>query len=171
MKPEHAAITKDKKLNRKAQDNWLRAYRKCRTICGACESSGIERSLVDHWYAVDQEFKDIKQSIDAFGIELTVNNLQKRADGYDFDEVTTYQEVRGKGKSQKMVTIKVTTTRKHMPPDTSAITFFLTNKAKKDWQVAQKITHDGKITIPQADLSGLTTDELKKLAKLADEQK
>lgn len=56
--------------------------------------------------------------------------LRKRAVGYDYEETETFIEIDDKGKEHK----KIRRVKKHMPPDTAAIIFYLKNRKPDKWR-------------------------------------
>lgn len=83
------------------------------------------------------------------------NSLHKRALGYYVEEVT-YEY----GEEVKRV-------KKHIAPDTTAIIFWLKNR-KVEWSDKHSIEHTGDITFIDDIMTGMTEEELRKLAKLGD---
>lgn len=67
---------------------------------------------------------------------LVENALLKRALGYDYDEKTTEIEI---GEDGNPDVTKVRTTKKSMPPDVGAATFWLKNRKKSAWRDKQEI--------------------------------
>ena len=85
------------------------------------------------------------------------NSLFERAMGYTYTEVT--KELVG---NELVVTKEVT---KHQPGDTTAMIFWLKNRKPDYWHDVRDLKHSGVIK-NSVDLSGLSTDELRKLAAL-----
>lgn len=83
------------------------------------------------------------------------SSLHKRALGYYVEEITYEQG------------IEVKRVRKHVAPDTTAIIFWLKNR-KVEWSDKHSIEHTGDITFIDDIMTGMTEDELRKLAKLGD---
>ena len=54
------------------------------------------------------------------------NNMLKRSDGYDYIETTTEKDGEGN-------ILKIKTVTKHMPPDVSASSFWLTHRKRDKW--------------------------------------
>lgn len=87
--------------------------------------------------------------------------LFKRATGFTYEEVT--QEAiwnPREGRHELIVSKKV---KKNQPPDTTAAIFWLKNRQPDKWRDKQDIEHSGGVT-NQVDLSGLSVEELRKLA-------
>lgn len=96
------------------------------------------------------------------------NALLKRALGYKYDELT-YEQVPikpyidddGNVKEYQLEVVKKVT--KQQAPDVTAQIFWLKNRRPDKWRDKQDIEHSGGVT-NQIDLSGLTVEELRKLA-------
>jgi hypothetical protein len=111
-------------------------------------------------------------------IDFEVENaLLKKAIGYKYTEVTKElvlkKDARGRPLEDihgfpvyEMVVTK--TVKKEVAPDTTAQIFWLKNRKPQQWRDKQNIEHSGNVTVnnPYKDLS---TEELKKLAALGDE--
>lgn len=90
------------------------------------------------------------------------NALFKRALGYDYEEETKMVSESGK-KSIKIV-------KKHVPPDVTAIIFWLKNRKPKQWRDVNKLEIDKPVQVEQntnIDLSKLSKDEILKMTKEA----
>lgn len=79
---------------------------------------------------------------------LAVNSLIKRAQGYDYDEVTTEVHDNGQQQTQSGVStgrrvIKKVT--RHVPPDVAAICVVLFNRMAEKWRHKTEIQHSGEI--------------------------
>ena len=92
-------------------------------------------------------------------VDIEVENaLLKRALGYEYIEERVES---GKDGNKKFIkTVQVT---KHVPPDTTALIFWLKNRRPKNWRDKQQLEHSGSIEAPNP-FAGLTTEELRKLA-------
>ncbi|NIZ48255.1 transposase [Clostridioides difficile] len=99
---------------------------------------------------ISESLKKGKEVID----RQVENALLKRALGYEYDEIT-YEE----GQETKRVT-------KHVVPDTTAQIFWLKNRKPAEWRDKQIVESTNEITINN--LKELSTEELKRLAKLDD---
>lgn len=109
------------------------------------------REYRDKHSALSAALKKGKEVVD-FEVE---NALLKRALGYKYVETTKELNTEG-----EMVTTKEVT--KEIAPDTTAQIFWLKNRKPAEWRDKKDIEHSGNINNPYA---GLTTEELKKLAK------
>ncbi|MDH6367543.1 MULTISPECIES: hypothetical protein [unclassified Breznakia] len=84
--------------------------------------------------------------------------LFKRAVGYEYDEVKEKVDADGG--------VEVTTTTKQVAPDTTAQIFWLKNRRSDLWRDKQDVEVSGEVNNP---FEGLTTEELKALAKEAND--
>lgn len=74
---------------------------------------------------IEHAFKKARMVV----IEELENTLNKRSNGYEVEESKTYvEEVDGKIKKRKEIT------KRHIPPDVTALIFSLTNLAPEKWQ-------------------------------------
>lgn len=90
--------------------------------------------------------------------------LFQRAIGYDVKESENIVEVDKDGNTKP---VRVRETKKHIPPDTMAIMYWLNNRSKGtgEWAQSQNIKLSG--TVNTVDMSGLSEDELRRIATLA----
>ena len=72
------------------------------------------------------------------------NSLYKRALGYDVEEVI--EEQRPDADGNMIITLKKKT-KKHIPPDTTAIIYWLNNRKPKEWRNKQVIEGDARSVI------------------------
>lgn len=103
---------------------------------------GISKSAFYSYQSLFPEFRDAiirgKAPID-FEAE---NALLKRALGYQYEEAHT--EIRKVGEKEYKLVRKVT---KHVPPDVTALIFWLKNRMKDRWKDKQEFGFDEDITI------------------------
>lgn len=85
----------------------------------------------------------IQEGRDKWAVTKVEASMIKRAIGYEVEEVT---EEEG-GKHGK----KTTKTLKHIPPDTRAAQFVLTNRAPNRWKNRQEVEHTGEIGLTMPD--------------------
>jgi len=131
-------------------------------IAGYLNSGHTEASVakmfgvgVSTWERHKNSYEDFRELIRKSGMNATalvVNSIHKRATGYEYEEITTEITDNGpqKGKqgrqrqagNQRRVIKKVT---KHVPPDTAAGIFWLTNRDPEQWKNTQNIRHSGEI--------------------------
>lgn len=126
---------------------------------------GINKNTIYTWKkkypAIHEVLKKGKEVVD----RQVENALLKRALGYDYEEETKMVAESGK-KSIKVV-------KKHIPPDTTAIIFWLKNRKREQWRDVNKIEIDKPVQVEQntnIDLSNLSKDELLKLTHEAFKQ-
>lgn len=126
---------------------------------------GINKGTIYQWKkkykVIDDVLKKGKEVVD----RQVENALLKRALGYDYEEETKTVAESGK-KSIKVV-------KKHIPPDTTAIIFWLKNRKREQWRDVNKIEIDKPVQVEQntnIDLSNLSKDELLKLTHEAFKQ-
>lgn len=86
----------------------------------------------------------IQQGRDSWSATAVEESLVKRALGYEYKEVSV-QKIKGKP-------VTTTVTKRHMPPDTRAAQFVLTNRAPERWKLKQEVEHKGgvELTVPDA---------------------
>lgn len=125
---------------------------------------GISVRTFHRWKQAHKSFLEAlttgKESADA-NIE---RSLYKRAIGYTVDETEKIVDVDKDGNTKP---VRVRTVQKHVAPDTMAIMYWLNNRKKQtgEWAQSQKIELSGSVN--SVDLSGLSDEELKALAKAA----
>ena len=127
---------------------------------------GIALSTFYEYKKKHPEFSEsLKKGKEVVDIEVE-NALLKRALGYKYTEVTR-EPVKDPmtGEIKLEVTKKVV---KEVTPDTTAQIYWLKNRKPTTWRDKQEISHGGNININDP-FKGLTTEELKKLAKMSDE--
>lgn len=143
---------------------------------------GVSKKTIDSWSLNKPEFKKaVKAGRDAFDGEKVEQMLLKRAMGFEYEERTikrTY--VSGKdceGNSVKIPAKEYTTTTRYVPPETKAITFWLTNRQPERWKMAISVNANieqhstqAKIDV-KADLGQMDKDQLKMLRDLVSGQK
>lgn len=96
----------------------------------------VHLSTIYEWKNVHPEFSDaIKNGKEVADGEI-VMTLRKRAMGYEVTEEKV--EESGEGASAGK---KVTITEKHIPPDTTAMIFWLKNRQPKQWRDKQEVDH------------------------------
>ncbi len=114
------------------------------------DNMGISVSTLYDW---KNKYSDISESLKR-GKEvvdvIAENALFKRGVGYEYTEVT---------KEGGVVTKEVT---KHMPPDTTALIFWLKNRRPDLWRDRKNIDMNAKVNNP---FDGISTDDIKKLIK------
>ncbi|MEW9576733.1 hypothetical protein U9K47_15465 [Bacillus toyonensis] len=93
------------------------------------------------------------------------NALLKRALGYTYEEVTVLRQEVEEGVFESVEAKRV---KRQVPPDTTALIFWLKNRKPDKWRDRREIDHSGEMTqnIEQKiDLSHMTDEELEKALK------
>lgn len=151
--------------NEKYHDDWAWSLAlKGATDAEIAEAFGITVRTLHLWKkkysSLLESLETGKSSADA----KVERSLYKRALGYesrDIDQVVTTDPVTGRQHIEKT---RILT--KHVPPDTMAIMYWLNNRKRNtgEWSQRQDVVLR---TFNDADLSGLSEDDLRKLASLA----
>jgi transposase-like protein len=115
------------------------------------------RTLYDWKKKYPQFMQALKENKDYFDSRVE-DALLKRALGYEYEETEIIATKDGK-------TSKVKKTKKVIPPDTTAIIFWLKNRQPGKWRNKLEIQHDGQIKT-ETNMQELSIEELKKLANL-----
>lgn len=116
---------------------------------------GVAESTLYKWKNEQVEISEaLKRGKEVADYQVE-NALFKRALGFRYVEVT-----REHGEIVKEVT-------KEVAPDTTAAIFWLKNRKPSEWRDKQEISHTGKMD-HRLDVTGLTTEELRRLAQLDD---
>ncbi len=123
------------------------------------------RTWRDKYPAISAVLKRGKEVVD----RQVENALLKRALGYRYEEETwqlgeKIDPETGDFEEVMMVTKRVT---KEVAPDTTAQIFWLKNRKPLEWRDKRDVEHSGSVK-SNVDLSGLSTEELRKLASLND---
>ncbi|MBX6333726.1 helix-turn-helix domain-containing protein [Candidatus Saccharibacteria bacterium] len=125
------------------------------------ENIGIRRETLYDWKKrypnISNALKRGKEVID----RQVENALLKRAIGYEYEEET--QEYIPE-LDRMVVTKRV---KKKQAPDVTAQIFWLKNRRPDKWRDKQDIEHSGSVK-NEIDMSGLSLEELRKLAELDD---
>lgn len=118
-------------------------------------SLGVSHDTFYKWKKDKPEFADALKKGKEIIDRQVENALLKRALGYSYDEVKEQQTADGTFFS---------TTTKEVVPDTTAQIFWLKNRRPDKWRDKQDLNHSGQMN-HSVDMSGLTTEELRALAK------
>ncbi|PEQ68950.1 hypothetical protein [Bacillus cereus] len=126
---------------------------------------GISRATLSNWKKkhplITRTLAKGKEVVD----REVENALLKKALGYTYEEVITMrQEV----EEDVFQDVEVKRIKKQVPPDTTAIIFWLKNRKQDTWRDRREIDHSGEMTqnIEQKiDLSHMTDEELEKALK------
>jgi hypothetical protein len=122
------------------------------------KNMGIAYSTLKEWKnkfpTIMAALKKGKEVVD-FEVE---NSLLKRAMGMEVtEEKVYYQEVDGK------VTTKKEVVKKQIPPDTTAIIFWLKNRKPYEWRDRRHQVLEGELKVQNDPLEKLSSSELEKL--------
>ncbi|KFN01521.1 hypothetical protein D0U04_07815 [Bacillus clarus] len=127
---------------------------------------GVTRVTLHNWRKkhpiMDQAVRRGKEVVD----REVENALLKRATGYTYEEVTVEREKNGDDEYQSVETKRV---KRQVPPDSTAIIFWLKNRKPDAWRDRREIDHSGEMkqtVVQKADLSKYTSEELKQLESL-----
>lgn len=124
-----------------------------------CRKVGITYPTFARWRSEKEEFREAIELAEEtcrqnYAIEAK-KSLKKKIKGYHETETRTVKRPDGEG---ELKVVEVTETRKHIPPDTTAIIFALTNTDPQNWKnrhSAEVTGKDGKDLI-----SNMTDEEL-----------
>lgn len=130
--------------------DWVRNGASDREVA---ERLGIAESTLNDYKKQFSEFSECLKKTRARVDGEVENALLKRALGYDVDEVT--QEIYTDGSKH------VKKVQRHIPPDTTAMIFWLKNRRPEKWRDVNAV--DATIT-EKNPLAGLTEKELRALA-------
>lgn len=120
---------------------------------------GIHESTFYRWQSMYSDIREaIKKGKEVVDFEVE-NALLKRALGYEKEKTRTYLKDDGTGQKTKHVEV----TKEHVPPDPTAMIFWLKNRKPNEWNERHNINHTGNINY-RTDFSNITTDELKRIA-------
>lgn len=103
------------------------------------EKLEIAESTLHEWKNRYPEFSEALKKGKELIDHQVEDTLLKRARGYDYDEVKREHSETPDGTTQKIV--KIT---KHIPPDVTAIIFWLKNRRPEKWRDKQEIDHTSK---------------------------
>ncbi|PEZ28078.1 hypothetical protein CN345_21970 [Bacillus thuringiensis] len=126
---------------------------------------GVTRVTLHNWRKkhpiIDQYVRRGKEVID----REVENALLKRATGYTYEEVTVEREKNG----DDFESVETKRVKRQVPPDSTAIIFWLKNRKPDAWRDRREIDHSGEMkqtVVQKADLSKYTSEELKQLESL-----
>lgn len=125
------------------------------------QNIGIREGTIYEWIKNYPEFSEaLKKGKEVIDREVE-NALLKRALGYQAEETKTYVKDDGNGKKNKHVE-KV---KKHLAGDVTAMIFWLKNRKPEEWRDRKETELSGYVDNNINAVKGLTTEELKELAK------
>ncbi|EEL73429.1 hypothetical protein bcere0027_53480 [Bacillus cereus AH676] len=127
---------------------------------------GISRATLSNWKKkhplITRALAKGKEVVD----REVENALLKKALGYTYEEVITMrQEV----EEDVFQDVEVKRIKKQVPPDTTAIIFWLKNRKQDTWRDRKEFDHSGEMkqTVEQTtDLSKLSVEELKQIENI-----
>lgn len=109
-----------------------------KTRTEAYEEAGISSSAVHRYCQAFPKFADRLDNACAVWDNRIEDSLKRRAEGWTYTERTTVREVDplviDPSTGKPVVRIRVTETQKFMPPDTTAIRYWLNNRRPKIWR-------------------------------------
>ncbi|MDA4083837.1 hypothetical protein [Bacillus cereus] len=124
---------------------------------------GISRATLSNWKKkhplITRALARGKEVVD----REVENALLKRALGYTYEEVTVLRQEVEEGVFESVEAKRV---KRQVPPDTTALIFWLKNRKPDTWRDRREIDHSGEMkqTIEQkTDLSKLSVEELKQI--------
>ena len=103
------------------------------------DAFGVSTKTINNWKNKHDSFRK-KMEEGKSGVNAKVElSLFKRAIGYECEETESLLEMDANGNRKPL---KVKTTKKHVPPDTMAIMYFLNNRSRKtgDWTQKQDVS-------------------------------
>lgn len=113
----------------------------------------ISRSTLNDWKQRYPDISDtLKKGKDAVDYEVE-SNLLKRARGYKYTEEVKQRQFNRSSGQFEMVTVK--TIEKTVPPDVTALIFWLKNRRPDLWRDKQEVQVDGTLKNEQTKLDSL----------------
>ena len=103
---------------------------------------GISEKTLYEWKLKHKKFAKNLEAGKKSLISQVESALYKKAIGYNYEEEKVYVSKTTDGKE----IVRKEKIKKHLPPDTGAIAFFLKNREPKRWNEKQIIQHEGEIT-------------------------
>ncbi len=104
------------------------------TISELAEAFGVSNRAIHWWQTQHAEFLDQFLQLSEFVNTRVERSLAERAIGYSYDAVKIFHH---KGKPV------IVPTKEHVPPDISAIKYFLTARKPKEWQIKDQVEVTG----------------------------
>ena len=128
------------------------------------EAFGVSKRTILRWKNEHPSFAEAYQRGKDVADAKVKKALYQRAIGYEvIEKESTVDPKTGESKP-----VRVKTITKQIAPDTMAIMYWLNNRSKGEFAQRQEVTLGGEVkTSPMANL---TEDELRKLARLGEEQ-
>ena len=99
---------------------------------------GVCAATIIQWKKKYPEFGDaVDRGCQAYDKSTAKNSLQKRLEGYFYNETTSTLVTDPKTKISEMTVTRIV--KKHMPADVHALTLFLINRDSENWKYRQEI--------------------------------
>lgn len=130
------------------------------------EAFGVSKRTILRWKNEHPSFAEAYQRGKDVADAKVKKALYQRAIGYEVIEKESTVDVDPKTGESKPVRVKTIT--KQIAPDTMAIMYWLNNRSKGEFAQRQEVTLGGEVKTPP--MANLTEDELRKLARLGEEQ-
>ncbi|HDW3057415.1 TPA: hypothetical protein RMI67_005227 [Bacillus cereus] len=126
---------------------------------------GVTRVTLHNWRKkhpiMDQAVRRGKEVVD----REVENALFKRATGYTYEEVTVERQ-QNEDDCESVETKRV---KRQVPPDSTAIIFWLKNRKPQAWRDRREIDHSGEMkqtVVERKDLRKLSVEELKQIESI-----
>ncbi|WP_144519669.1 hypothetical protein [Bacillus thuringiensis] len=126
---------------------------------------GVTRVTLHNWRKkhpiMDQAVRRGKEVVD----REVENALFKRATGYTYEEVTVERQ-QNEDDCESVETKRV---KRQVPPDSTAIIFWLKNRKPQAWRDRREIDHSGEMkqtVVERKDLRNLSVEELKQIESI-----
>lgn len=104
---------------------------------------GVSATTIIQWKKKYPGFGDaVDRGTHAFDVSTAKDSLQKRLTGYFYNETTSTLALNTLTDKIEMKVTKIV--KKHVPPDTNALKFYLTNKQPEQWKDRQEHSVFGK---------------------------
>lgn len=98
----------------------------------------VNASTICAWKKKHPGFGDaVERGVRAYSISTAENSLQRRLEGYFYNETVSTPVVDKATGISKMQVTKIF--KKHMPPDVHALTLFLINRDSENWKYRQTV--------------------------------
>ncbi|MGX5634370.1 hypothetical protein [Bacillus thuringiensis] len=126
---------------------------------------GVTRVTLHNWRKkhpiMDQAVRCGKEVVD----REVENALFKRATGYTYEEVTVERQQN----EDDFESVETKRVKRQVPPDSTAIIFWLKNRKPQAWRDRREIDHSGEMkqtVVQKPELSKLSVEELKQIESI-----
>jgi hypothetical protein len=128
------------------------------------EFFGVSTSTVAIWAERNEDFKQAaREGAIMFGMKVA-ETLGQRALGYDYTETEMAEHLDKYGRVHKLMKV----TNRHMPPDVTAIIFYLKNRHRDAWADVNRVEVDASVEITQTlNMERLTEAEREMVRSIA----